>query len=332
MKYRDIDFLYSSAYACKMETLIISKQEFLKAVEMDNIEDVFKSIGNYPLLSSYEELGFEKSIEKDLLLTYEDIEANTKNSGITNIFRWCDDGHNIKVFLKNKKIGSNDESLYKETGVIPVKELQTLLIEGRQGDISDVLWTAINRANEILAKSSDVKRADAVIDKAVVDLMKADSQRLENDLISEYVRRVIDFMNASIILRFLRQKSPASEVSFYILSGGSVSEKMWLAGYSQGYEGVEGIIRSFDTTNLCGDSVQAIRDGKSFSDFEKYITLATLDSISQSVGVGFGIERVLWYLTLKHREAKSARLVITGKMFELPNEEISQRLGVMYEH
>ncbi len=332
MKYRDIDFLYSSAFACKMEANLISYQDFVKAIEMSSLDEVFKSIGEYPVLSSHEELGFEGAIEKDLLQNYIDIEENTHNSGITRIFRWADDGHNIKVFLKNRKLGISDDSMYKSTGVIALDELKSALLEAKQGNVPDIMWDAINRATEILAKSSDVKRADSIIDKAVVELMKQDSDDFDNDLIKAYVERSIDFMNASIMLRFLKQSRPVSEVSFYLLPGGSVSDKIWQSAYSSSYDGIGDVVRSFDTTNLCGDEIAEIRNGGAFSNFEKCIPSAVLDSISQSVGVGFGIERVLWYLGLKHREVKSARLVVTGKMFELPNEEIAKRLEVMYEH
>ncbi|MEG0829279.1 MAG: V-type ATPase subunit [Anaerovoracaceae bacterium] len=330
MENKDTQYLHAAARVSSLENQLITQQELVKAIEAPSAEEAYKGLSNKELFKGFALKEYEAAFEKNLKESYALIEKITNGLGLTNIFRYPSDGHNLKVLVKAKEAGGDFSYLFKHDGTVPLEVLQAELDNEKFDKLPRALGEAALQAMDQLAKTKDAQTVDLTVDKVVIKLMVEKAEEIGNPLLTQYVKAKVDLININTALRLIGMKKDAYEVRSIFCPGGTLSPRDIEENYSSGYEGINKLIDKAGHGKRLLASVNAIKQGETITAFEQNLDGCFKDLLSRSRIIPFGIEPIIGYLYLKDREIRATRMVLASKVFDIPKEQIGERLRYIY--
>lgn len=330
MTKNDTKYLHAAARVHSLENQMISRQDLLKAVEAATADDAFKTLSGKEMFRNISMKEYEKAFERELQKTYRLVEDITDHSQVTYIFRYPADGHNLKVFVKSQMLERDVRQLYKNTGTFSPEKMEQELSEKRFDQVPEQLGQAALLAMERLAKTRDAQIVDILIDKAVLDLMHRKAEQIGNPLLKEYVASRIDLINIETAVRLMRMKKDAYEAQNIFASGGTIDPTDINEGFAAGYDGMMRLLDKAGQKRRMEKSISALKQGQPLTVFEENLDGCFQDLFDKAKVIAFGLEPVVAFLYLKEREIRAARLVLVSKLFDIPKEQISERLRCIY--
>ncbi len=330
MRYKDTDYLHAAARVTYLENQLVRKEDLLKAIDADTAKEAHRLLSSRKIFREHAMEDYEKAFEENMKETYELVEEITGNMGLTYIFRYPTDGHNLKVMIKNKLASGDFSGLYKDSGTVPVLVLQSEFNEGRFEEVPQLLGEAGLEAADQLAKTKDSQIVDLIVDKAVIALTAKKAEELDCEALTEYVTAKIDLVNIKSALRLLRMKKDAYTAARVFAGGGSFSVKELEEAYIMGYDGIKELAAGLPQAERLTEAVSAAKSSGSIAVFEQQEDGCFQDLFEKTKIVPFGIEPVITYLYLKEQEIRACRLVLVSKIFGIPKERIAERLRYIY--
>lgn len=330
MRYKDTDFLHASSRIAYMENQLITKEDLMKAVDADSPAEAFRLLSAKNLFKDCSINDYDRAFDKNMEETYRLIEEITNELGLTYIFRYPVDGHNMKVIVKDKIASGDFSDLYKPGGTVSAEVMKQELDGGSFEAVPELLGKAGLEAAEKLAKTKDSQIVDLIIDKAVIALMSRKSEEMDCEALTEYTKAKIDLINIKSALRLMRIKKDAYTAAKVFAEGGSFSVKELEQAYTMGYDGIKSLIVKMQNGERISEAVNEIKNGGSIGVFEKQSDECFRELFENTKIIPFGIEPVIAFLYLKDREIRACRLVLVSKIFGLSKEKITERLRYIY--
>lgn len=330
MRRKDTDYLHAAARTAYMENKLITEDELVKAAGADSAAEAFRLLSGKGIFRGRSIERYEEAFEENLTEAYALIEEMTQELGLTYIFRYPIDGHNMKVMVKGRAAKGDFSELYKSGGTVEAAVMAEELDKGYFSHVPEALGEAGLDAADRLARTRDPQEAAFVIDRAVVRLMSEKAEELACGAVTEYVTVKIDYMNIGAALRLLRMKADAYTAKAAFAQGGSFTVKELERAYTMGYEGVGRLAEGLAGSQGFVKVVDMIRRGGSMGLLRQHEDERIRGLFEKNRTVPFGIEPILTFLYLKEREIRGCRLLLTSKLFGIPTEQILERLRYIY--
>lgn len=330
MHYKDTDYLHASARAAYLENKLITEDELLKAAGTDSAGEAYRLLAGEKLLKGHSLSEYEKTFEEDLTETWRLVEDMTGNTGLTYVFRYPVDGHNMKVMVKSRLASGDHSELYKDGGTVGIDEMRKEFEKGRFDAVPEILGQAAVEAAAQLAKSGDPQAVDLLIDRAVIRLISKKSEEIDCPVLTEYTMKRIDLINISSGLRLLRAGADPHVASGVFAEGGDFTVKELETSYIAGYEGMKSLVRKIPHSDGMEEAVDMVRQGQCISAFEQQEGRYFRKLFDRARTIPFGAEPVIAFLYLKEREIRAVRFVLTSKFFNMPEEEIAKGVRYLY--
>lgn len=330
MHYKDTDYLHAAARVTYLENQLITKEDLFKVIDADTARDAYRMLSSRELLRDHDMKDYEKAFEENLERHYELVEEITGELGLTFLFRYPIDGHNLKVMVKSKMAPGDFSGLYKVGGTIPVNILRQELDDAKFELVPYALGEAALEAAEQLAKTRDSQIVDLLIDKAVIRLMSEKAAEIECEALSEFVRAKIDLINIKSALRLLRIQKDTYSAGRVFAEGGSFTIKELESAYNMGYDGIRQLARRIPQADRVAEAITQIKQGSSIAVFEQQEDGCFKDLFEKTKIIPFGIEPVIAFLYRKDQEIRACRMVLASKLFGIAKEQIAERLRYIY--
>lgn len=330
MHYKDTDYLHAAARVTYLENQLIKKEDLLKAIDADTAKEAYRLLSGRQIFREHDMEDYEKAFEENLAAAYDLIEEITGEIGLTYLFRYSIDGHNLKVMIKAKLASGDFSGLYKAGGTVAVSHLKQELDDARFELVPPILGEAGLEAADQLAKTRDSQIVDLIIDKAVILLMSKKAEALDSQALTEYVTARIDLINIKSALRLLRMKKDTYTAARVFAQGGSFTLRELEEAYAMGYDGVKELVSRIPQSERLSEAVNLVKQGQSIAVFQQQEDGCFRDLFEKTRIIPFGIEPVITFLYLKEQEIRACRLVLVSKIFNIPKEQIAERLRYIY--
>lgn len=330
MRYKDTDYLHAAARVTYLENQLITREDLLKAIDADSAKDAFRLLSGRNIFKDHDMKDYELAFEANLTEHYDLIEDITGELGLTYMFRYPVDGHNMKVMIKSKALEGDFTGLYKTGGTVSAEIMQMELDQERFRETPKLLGQAGLEAADQLAKTRDSQIVDIIIDKAVIALMSQKAEELECEALTEYVTAKIDLINIKSALRLLRMKKDSFAAARIFAEGGSFTVKEMDEAYTMSYDGIKALAARIPQSERITEAINMVKQGQSIAAFEQQVDGCFKDLFDKTKVIPFGIEPVIAFMYLKDQEIRACRLVLVSKMFGLPKGQIAERLRYIY--
>ncbi len=320
MHRKDTDYLHAAARTAYLENMLISGEALFKAAAAESVEEVQRQLSGKALFRGRNPENHEEIFEGALKEAYELVEEMTGGLGVTFVFRYHIDGHNMKVMVKSRAASGDFSYLYKDGGTVETAVMAEELGSGRFYMVPEKLGRAGLEAVRLLAGTGDPQTVDIIIDNAVLALMNEKAAETGFEALSEYAAAVTDVTNLRAAFRMLDMKADAYMAESVFSEGGSLSAEELNRAYIMGYESVRAL------ADKLFQPVEPVTAETFERTAEEYF-MRFFDRIS---AVPFGIEPVIRFLYLKEREIKGCRLVLASKDFGISENRIMEGLRCIY--
>ncbi len=234
------------------------------------------------------------------------------------------DYHNLKAAIKGYITESLSEDLFLPSGTVEVSCLSKCIEAGSFTDLPQKMVEPAREAFEKLLHTGDGQLCDNIIDKAMLNAIKAEGESSKVGLIKTYAEFFVASSDIKIALRSQLMSKGREFLSSALVECDSLNVKKLseVAMMSQAdlFEYLE-FTPYADVISFVVESLQRFdiwRDNKIIEiiEAEKYNC--------------FSIGPIIAYILARQNEIKVARIILSGKLNRVETGLIKERLGVMH--
>lgn len=270
---------------------------------------------------------YEKMAEWELGQAAEFVESVTPDERVTDLFLMRGDYQNMKAAFKMRVLGVSAPEALTRVSKFPASDMVEIVGQQNYYLLPEHMRKAAEQAEILLSAGMNPRRLDMLLDSAWLSWAAGQSEKADS-FVRDYFLRMVDFYNASLVLRAPRMGEGAEFVRDQTLEGGYVSRELWPALFAQESDAL-GRLASIDR-QLAQKFDAAQQSGKSW-EFEKYRDDTLLSMARGGRDELFTIRPLVGYLLAKEAEARAVRMVMTAKTNRIPREVLRERLRGLYD-
>ena len=333
-KIKESEFNYAVARIRAIEKGLLDKTRFDRMVEAKTPDEALKVL----LEAGYGRAGteiksvfeYEKLLKDESKKVYELLNELAPGQEVINMFLLSNDYHNAKVILKAEFSGQTETAMFIEPGSVPVEKLKLMIKDRNMKELPEIMRKAIEECIDTYNRTGDPQLIDLILDKAQYRHMLSISGSFCNRFINELVLSLVDLTNIKIFLRAKNLNKTWDFLQKILIPGGSIDIKVFFENLDAPLENFVQAIKYSRYGSLLENSIESINRTGSLSGFEKLSDNFITSFVKKARYVTFGIEPLIGYLMAKETEIKNARIIMVGKINNISNDIIRERLREAY--
>ena len=238
--------------------------------------------------------------------------------------------HNIKVAVKEKILQEDFEHIYSKVHYEDLDNLRKQF-ETEKGEKGTWYEDTVIQAYKTFEETKDPEKIEFFIDKRYFEKVLEISKKLELDLVEEYFRAMIDFVNIRTFIRCKRQEQDISVLKEALIQGGYIDIDD-ISSYF--YKEIQDLVDAYKNSKI-GKSLFLGLKGYNETGrlllFEKYMENYLTNLLKERVKrMPYGPEIIFAYVHAKEIEIKNLRIALVGRANGLSPDFIKERLRETY--
>ena len=231
--------------------------------------------------------------------------------------------HNLKAAIKEVCTEEKNRHIFYED-VIPGSAMMEIIKEKDFGKLPANMQHAAEEAYESLLHTRDGQLCDVIIDKAALEAIYAAGKEAKADIIRDYAESTVGVADIKIAVRSQKTAKSIDFMKRAMAECDSINvdqlSKAALAGMDA--------IREYLLGTAYAQGAEALADSPSA--FERWCDNRIIQTISPQKYNAFTIGPVIAYVIARQNEIKTVRIILSGKLNDLPDDSIRERVREMY--
>ena len=250
----------------------------------------------------------ELGLDKDVLdvLEYPNLYHNLK-AGIKEI---CTEGQHPQAFYESASSGRD--------------AMLRILRDKDYNKLPDHMRKPAIHAYETMVQTMDGQMCDVIADRACLDAMEKVAVSSKHAIMKDYMTSTVAVTNIRIAVRAARTGKSINFLKAALAPCKSFNVNRLAQAASEGLDP----LYSFLTDAHFGEAVDALK--VSDSAFERWCDNRLIESIRPQSRNPFTLGPVVAYYLARLNEIKTARIILTAKANDLPEDDIRERMRDMY--
>lgn len=329
-KINNSDYLFLSTRVRGLEAKLLTQERMTRMLEAKTAEEAAQVLVDcgYPELQPLTLANLYAALSAEQRRVYEDFAPLTPDPALLDVFKVRYDYHNVKVILKATATQNDPEPLLMDLGRVPIRELLQKTNASDLRGLPPLMQTAIQTARETLGTTRDPQLADLILDRACYAEMFHIAETTGSAFLAGYVRICIDSANLRTAVRTIRMGKQAEFLRDTLFSGGNYDSTRVLAAAASGGSLAE-LFSLSPLREAAEIGATVIKEGR-LTQFEKLCDNAVTQYLKKAKLVPYGEAPVIAYLASKETELTAIRIILTGRMADIPVETIQERLRDAY--
>ena len=330
-------YIYASARVRANEKNLLSREKLNQMIDAKNLDDAVKILEDSGYGGEGERLQpleYEKILKKESDKLYAFLNSLAPGADEFKVFFYPIDYHNLKVLLKEEGLGLSGGAYeavsLSEGGSIAPDKLRAAFRERDFRVLTPNMKKALEEALDSLARLKDPQSIDLICDRACAAELTELTERCKNSYLTGYVRLSLDCTNIKTFVRCRRMGESWSYFETVFLSGGNISRDTFVSGYDEPIQSFAQKVSAQALKAALDKGGQELKERGSFTEIEKLLDDALIAYVRNAKYISFGIEPLIGYAVGKQTEIKNVRILLSGKLAELPPETLRERMREVY--
>ncbi|MGE4282609.1 MAG: V-type ATP synthase subunit C [Clostridia bacterium] len=332
--HNDTQYAYAAARVRAIERKLLDKVKIDRMVEAKTAEEALKVLIDadygYSDGDISDAFAYEIILKEEHKKVYKLLKEIAPQPEVFDIFLIGNDFHNIKVLLKAEFLGQDFDELLTDTGTIPSSKLKIMIKDRNLSEMDPVMQKAIEECIDSFNRTGDPQNIDLILDKASFQQMKEAAECSKIKFIIGLVEILADLANIKIFLRVQRLKKSWDFLSKVLVPGGTIGEKIFIEKLESPLEGFVEVLKYTPYGSFSEEAIESFKNSGNLTVFEKLSDNFMISYIKKAKYIFLGIEPLVGYLMAKENEIKIARIIMVGKINNISNEMIRERLREAY--
>lgn len=317
-----------------LETRLLDKAKVERMLEANSADEVLKILsdteygnlmGSLKRANDYEVV-LSAELKRIYNLVYELCPVNKIVDLMSIKYRY----HNLKVLLKGKFLGKDFSNMLIDLGKEDLSDLKRKIDADNYNDLKGNIQKAVEEAVIDFEVNKDPQKIDIIVDtfmyKELVDIKKSLNYKFTDKLVDA----MIDSTNIKTLLRVKKQGKGREFASEVIVSGGSIDKDTLVSIINETPENIISKLSFSVYSDMIKDGIEGYISTNSANLLEKLSDNYVMDLMKGAKLVTFGPERILSYIYAKETEIKIIRIIMVGKLNNIAEEVIRERLRDLY--
>lgn len=354
----------NSNYACAvgkiraLENQLLKMADLERLLEADSAETVLRELSDTPYgehLARIKNINeFEFLLNEELKRTYKLIKEISLHPEITDLFFLEKDLHNLKIILKSKYASTYGENYTVDLGLFSLPVLKETVDKNDYSKFANpLIIQAIKQAIRQYELTGEIELIDFVLDAAFYELAVATARKYKNDFLERLFKLEIDTINLKTLVRFIITKKDKRYFKDVLIHGGDLPYEFFLreidgdgkeipqkvhrgryarlVSYEENLSAKEKCLPFLEECEkIITLGIHEWEKKRTFFYLEKLIDDFLIRYLKRAKYISLGIEPLVAYLFAKEMEVKNIRIIIIGKIGNLPLETIRENLRETY--
>lgn len=317
-----------------LETRLLDKSKIERMLESSTAEDTLKILGETEyanvMLTVKRATDYEDILSTELKRIYNLMYEISPVKSIVNLMSIKYNYHNLKVMLKGKFLNKDLSHMFINLGNEDLYEIKGKIDSGNYNDLKEEHRLAVEKVVADFEITKDPQRIDIIMDKYMFAKMVEIKNELKYPFVNKLVNAIIDSTNVKTLLRLKRQNKNRDFASEVMISGGAIDRDNLVALINESPENIIARLQSTIYSNMIKEGIEAYIATDSANLLEKLSDNYIMALMKDSKLVTFGPERIFSYIYAKETEIKIIRIIMVGKLNNIADEVIRERLRDIY--
>ena len=327
-------YAYAVGRVRAMETRLLDHSKIERMVEAKGADEALKVLSESEYAEYLANLDsvhqFEQVLDAELRRIYLELRKISPEPRLIGLFSKKFDYHNLKVLIKANKLGEKrDELLVKDVGNIDLDQLIHAVSDDDYSNLPPRMRQAAEKLSEQFRMEADPQLVDLLLDRAMFEECQEMADDLKSPFLQDYLTNQIDLLNIKTYLRVRRLNRPKDFLELALLRAGDV-DMTKLVQLAEPLEVLVDRLMFTRYAHVVEEGVQTYQKTNTLTRYEKLADDHLINYAKKAKYVTFGPEPIVGYLLAKENEIKMIRIVMIGKINQLPTEEIKERLRDVY--
>ena len=327
-------FIQPSVRIRNLEKKLLTKSQFERLYEADDLQDSIRHLNETVYSEDLAKIdraeNFELALSNSLNKTYNEVLALCPVKELVDILTYRFAFHNIRVAVKEKILQEDFEHIYSKVHYEDLDNLRKQF-ETEKGEKGTWYEDTVIQAYKTFEETKDPEKIEFFIDKRYFEKVLEISKKLELDLVEEYFRAMIDFVNIRTFIRCKRQGQDISVLKEALIQGGYIDIDD-ISSYF--YKEIQDLVDAYKNSKI-GKSLFLGLKGYNETGrlllFEKYMENYLTNLLKERVKrMPYGPEIIFAYVHAKEIEIKNLRIALVGRANGLSPDFIKERLRETY--
>ena len=232
--------------------------------------------------------------------------------------------HNLKAAVKEACTGAKIQHIYYEDVQIPGSVMSEIVREKEFGRLPAYMQHAAEEAYESLLHTGDGQLCDCIIVRAALDAIYEAGKRSDAAIIRDYAESTVAAADIKIAVR---SQKTAKSIEF-MKRAMAECESVNVDQLAKAALGGMDAIRDYLQGTAYAEGAEALAESPSA--FERWCDNRIIQTISPQKYQAFTIGPVIAYVIARQNEIKTVRIILSGKLNDLPDDSIRERVREMY--
>lgn len=232
--------------------------------------------------------------------------------------------HNLKAAIKEVCTEEKNRHIFYEDVSIPGKEMLEIVSERDFGRLPAHMQSAAAEAFETLLHTRDGQLCDVIIDRAALEAVYQAGKASDAAIIRDYAESMVAVADIKIAVRSQKTAKSLEFMKRAMAECSSINVGQLARAALNGMDA----IREYLLGTAYAEGAAALEESPSA--FERWCDNRIIQTISPQKYNAFTIGPVIAYVIARQNEIKTVRIILSGKLNELPDDSIRERVREMY--
>ena len=244
---------------------------------------------------------------------------------VFDVFLYANDFHNLKAAIKLVCTDAKEtDGIFIAQATVEPKQMLAIVREHDFSQLPENMRQAANEAYDALSQTHDGQLCDIILDKAALDAIYRAGKDSGDELIEQYAELTVAAADIKTAVRCNRTRKPLDFIKRALASCGSLNTDRLAQAAAESFES---ICYYLSTTDYA-QAVSILQ--RSTSAFERWCDNLVIEYIQPQQYQSFGIGPLAAYILARENEIKTVRIILSGKLNDLPDQSIRERIREMY--
>ena len=317
-----------------LETKLLDKPKVERMIEAPSASEVLRILNEteYSNVSANIKRpeDYEEILTAELKRIYDLVYEISPVKEVVKIMSLKYDYHNIKVLLKGKVLDKDLSSMLIKLGSLDLQEIKRKIDGDNLKSLNGIIGKGAQEAMKVFEETKDPQKIDIIVDKYMYKELVEIKNNLNYKFIDNLVKAMIDSTNVRTLLRIKKQNKGRDFAREVIVDGGVIDSSKLISLLNESPENIMSKLQSTIYSDLIKEGFEGYISNESVSLLEKLSDNYIMKLMKGSKLVTFGPEKILSYIYAKETEIKVIRIIMVGKLNNIAEEVIRERLRDIY--
>lgn len=323
-----------------LEVKLLNKTAINRLLEAESAQEVMKMLSEGEYGAAFAEISnaedFETALNIERERIYGLIDMLSLDPELTRIFRIRWDFHNLKVLMKSNYLESPaGEDALVRSGLFPIESMQSV-VESKAANVGPSLDSQIHVINALkeaqaqYEENQNPQMIDIIVDRHAHVFLYQKAIDYPNQFLCGYFEAIADLTNIKSFIRMKALNENVRMLDAALLPHGSLEEALFIRQFDEAIENFTERLAHTLYGEIVAEGIRGWSEKRSLSAYERLVDDYLINYTKSAKYIIFGVEPLIGYILAKEYEMKNIRIIMIGKLNELPMDAIKERLRDTY--